>query len=60
MHAVNHLYMVFKHVIGHWFALVNAPGLGIRVVLSSANHSGYGCSPLTMFSNDLTTSVCGL
>ena len=32
-HEVNHLYSVFRHVIGLWFSLVNSPGLGIKVTL---------------------------
>ena len=33
MIAVNHLYMLFRHVIGLWFCTDHSPSFGIRTVL---------------------------
>ena len=38
---MNYLYKVFKQVIGLWLSLVNSPGFGSSVVLSSENQAGY-------------------
>ena len=42
---VNHLYMLFRQVIGLSFSLRNSPSFGMREVFPSENHSGYS-SPL--------------
>ena len=37
----NHLYMVFRQVIGIWFSLRNSPSFEMKKVFPSENHSGY-------------------
>ena len=46
--VVNHLYCVFKQVIGLWFWLESSPGLGIRLVFPPVNQLGYPTSPVKM------------
>lgn len=34
---IKHFWVLFRHVIGHCFSLKNSPGLGMSLVLPSAN-----------------------
>ena len=51
MYDVNHLYMVFKQVIGHWLSLLNSSGLGSSVVLPSENQAEYSNLVFAMVQN---------
>ena len=51
MHDVNHLYMVFKQVIGLWLSLVNSSSFGSSVVLPSENQAEYSNLVFAMVQN---------
>ena len=55
---MNHLYSVFKEVIGRWLSLVEAPGLGSNDVFPWQNQAGNSMSLFAISRNDLTTPSC--
>ena len=54
-HDVNHLYKVFKLVIGLWLSPVNSPGFGSSVVLPSEKQAEYSMLVFAMVWNDIAT-----
>ena len=57
-HYVNHLYNVFRHVIGRWLSLAHSPGFGMKDVFPPENQRGYYWAPWVMAWNVLTSPSC--